>query len=72
MVRAMCGVELKDIKLSTHLIFILVWKETMANSVHWYGHVLRRGWLFHVKSIKRQCLRSKKEREADEDMKKGG
>ena len=38
---------LKDIKRSTDLMFMLGLKETidrlaMANSVHWYGHVLRR------------------------------
>ena len=38
MVRAMCGVQLKDRKRSTYLIFILA----MANNVHWHGHVLRR------------------------------
>ena len=47
MVRAMCGVQLKDRKRSTDLMFMLGLKETMgqlamANSVHWYGHVLRR------------------------------
>ena len=47
MVRAMCGVQLKDIKKSMDLMFMLGWKETMdqltmANSVCWYGHVLRR------------------------------
>ena len=47
MVRAMCGVQLKDIERSTGLIFLLGLNETMdqlamANSVHWYGHVLRR------------------------------
>ena len=43
MVRAMCGVSLKDRKWSIDLIF----KEAidhlaMENSVRWYGHVLRR------------------------------
>ena len=43
----MCGVQLKDIKRSTDLMFILGLKETvdhlaMANSVHLYGDVLRR------------------------------
>ena len=47
MVRAMCGVQLKDRKRSTDLMFMLGLKETvdlwvMANSVRWYGHVLRR------------------------------
>ena len=47
MVRAMCGVQLRDIERSTYLMFMLGLKETidqlaMANSVRWYGHVLRR------------------------------
>ena len=47
MVIAMCGVQLKDRKLSTDLMFMLGVNETIdqlaiANSVHWYDHVLRR------------------------------
>ena len=47
MVRAMCGVQLKDRKRSTDLMFMLGLCETidqltMANSVRLYGHVLRR------------------------------
>ena len=47
MVRAMCRVQMKDRKRSTDLIFMLGLNETidqlaMANSVCWYGHVLRR------------------------------
>ena len=47
MVRAMFGVQLKDRKRSMDLMFMLSFNETMyqftmANSVHWYGHVLRR------------------------------
>ena len=47
MVRAMCGVQLKDIKRPTDLMFMLGLSESMdklamANSVLWYGHVLRR------------------------------
>ena len=47
MVKAMCGVLLKDGKISADLMFMLGLKETidqlaMANSVRWYGHVLRR------------------------------
>ena len=47
MVRVMCGVQLKDKKRSTDLIFMLGLNETidqlaMATSVHWYGQVLRR------------------------------
>ena len=47
MVRAICGVQLKDRKRYIYLMFMLGLKETMdqlamENSVHWYGHVLRR------------------------------
>ena len=46
-VRVMCRVKLKVRKRSTDLMFMLGLKETidqlaMANSVRWYGHVLRR------------------------------
>ena len=46
MVRAMCGVQLKDRNRSTHLMFMLGLKETidqlaMEDNVRWYGHVLR-------------------------------
>ena len=47
MVRAMCGVQLKNRKMYTDLMFMLGWNKTkyqlaMANSVHWCDHVLRR------------------------------
>ena len=47
MVRAMCGVQLKDRKRSMNLMLMLVLNETMdqlamANSDRWHGHVLRR------------------------------
>ena len=47
MERAMCGVQLKDRKRSTDLMFMLGLNETidqlaMANSVRWYGHLLRK------------------------------
>ena len=43
MVKAMCGVHLKDRRRSTDLLFMPGLRETidqlsMANSVHWYGH----------------------------------
>ena len=43
----MCGVQLKDRKRFIDLMFMLGLSETIdllniANSVHWYGHVLRR------------------------------
>ena len=45
MVRAMCGVQLKDRKRSKDLMLGLnetIDQLAIANSVHWYGHVLRR------------------------------
>ena len=47
MVRAMCGVQHKHRNRSTDLMIMLGLSETidqlaMANSVFWYGHVLRR------------------------------
>ena len=47
MVSAMCGLQLKDRKRSTYLMFMLALKETtdqlaMANSVRWCGRVLRK------------------------------
>ena len=47
MVRAFCWVQLKDRRRSTDLMLMLGLNETidqlaMANSVHLYGHVLRR------------------------------
>ena len=47
MVRAMCGVQLKDRKRSEDMMFMLCVNETidqlaMANRVCWYDHVLRR------------------------------
>ena len=45
--RATCGVHFKDKKSSTDFMFLLGLSETMsqltmANSVCWYGNVLRR------------------------------
>ena len=47
MVRALCGVQFKDTKRSTDLMFMLGLHTTMdqlamANSVRWYGYLLRR------------------------------
>ena len=47
MARTMCGVQLKDRKRSTDLMFMLGLSETifhlaMAMSVRWHGHVLKR------------------------------
>ena len=46
MMRAMCGVQRKDRKRSTELMFMLGLSENidqlaMANSVRWHGYVLR-------------------------------
>ena len=46
-VRVMCGVQLKDSKRFMDFMFMLRFNETtyqlaMANSVRWYGNVLRR------------------------------
>ena len=47
MVRAMCGIQLKDRKIYMDMMIMLVLNKTidhlaMANSVRWYGHVLKR------------------------------
>ena len=47
LVRTMCGVQLRDRIRSADLMFMLDLRETidqlsMANSVRWYCHVLRR------------------------------
>ena len=45
MVITMCGVKLKDIKRPNDLILNeTIVQLAIANSVHWYDHVLRRGW----------------------------
>ena len=59
MVRAMRGVQLKDRKRSMDLMFMLGLKETidqlaMANSVRWYGHVLRRALGFEVEGQRKK------------------
>ena len=48
MMRAMCGVLLKDRKRCKDFMLMLGLNETIdqltiANSVHWYGYVLTRG-----------------------------
>ena len=47
MAKAMCGIHLKDRKRSTDMMFMLGMSKSIdelaiANSVRWYGHVLRR------------------------------
>ena len=61
----MCGIQLKDRKRSTDLMFILGWNETksqmaMANSVCWHGQVLRRedGHIFMSKVNKRKASKT--------------
>ena len=48
----MCGVQLKDRKISTDLMLMFGLNKTIdqlvtANSVHWYGHVLWRDIYIH-------------------------
>ena len=55
MVRAMCGVQLKDRKRDW--MYMLGLNKTIdqlaiANSFHWYGHVLSRGWSCIEKGIR--------------------
>ena len=57
MVIAMCGIQLKSRKIFTDLKLMLGLNETMdrlamANSVHWYGHVLR-AFYFEVEGQRR-------------------
>ena len=47
MVGVMCGVQLKDRKRANDLMLMMglnktIYRLAMANSVRWYGHVLRR------------------------------
>ena len=47
LVRAMCGVQLKDSKRTIDLMYVVALSETIdqltiENSVHWNGHVLRK------------------------------
>ena len=59
MLRAMCGVQLKDRKRSMDLMLMLGLNETidllaMANSVHWYGHILRMALDFEVEGERKK------------------
>ena len=80
MVRAMCGVQLKDRKRSTDLMFMLGMCEAidqlaMANSVRWYGHVLRRedghvlrrALEFEVEGQRKERPKRKWERQVEEE-----
>ena len=46
MVRAMCGVHLKDRRVVVLMLMLglreTIYQLAMVSSVHWYGHVLRR------------------------------
>ena len=46
-VKAMCGMQLEDRSRDFMLMLGLneaIDQLAMANGVHWYGHVLKRGW----------------------------
>ena len=75
MVRAMGGVQLIGRKRSMGFMFILGLNETMdqlamANSVRWYGHVLRRedGHVLRMELY----FEVVGQRKAEEDMEKAG
>ena len=77
MLRAMCGVQLKDRERPTIFMFMLGLHEiidqlAMANSVRWYGHVLRRENCHFLEGHKNSKLKAKEEREAERDMEKAG
>ena len=86
MVRAMCGVQLKDRKRSMDLMLMLGFRQiidqsAMANSVRWYGNVLRReddhdlkmAFDFEVEGQrkKRRLKRTWKKQVEEESMKVG-
>ena len=86
MVRAMCGVQSNGRKRSTNLMFMLGLHETidqlaMANSVRWYGlllrrkvdHVLRRAYDFEVegKRMKGRLKRTWKNQVEEESVNLG-
>ena len=78
MVRAMCGVHLKDRKRSPYLVFMLGMKETIdqlaiANGVRWYGHVLRKAVDFEIEGQrkKRRLKKTWKMLVEEESMKVG-
>ena len=85
MVSAMCGVQLKDRKTSMGLMFMLALNKTvdqlaMTDSVHWYGHVLRRdGHIlrraldFEVDGQRtKRCLKRTWKRQVEKESLKGG
>ena len=59
MMRAICGVQVKDLEISMVLMFMLGLNETIdqlaiSNSVCWYGHVLRRSLDFKVEGQRKK------------------
>ena len=59
MVSAMCEVQLNDLKRVKDMMLILGLNEavdqlTMANSVRWYGHVVRRALNFEAKGYRKE------------------
>ena len=75
-VRAMCGVLIKDRRKSIYLIFMLelninIDQLTMVNSVHWYGHVMRKENGHVMKKENGHVLRRTLDFEADCQRKKG-
>ena len=86
MVRSMCGVLFKDRKKAKGLLMMLALLETidqlaMANSVHWYrhvlrredGHVMRRALDFEVEGLrKKERLKRTWQKQVEEESVKVG
>ena len=78
MVRAMCGVQLKGRKRSTDLMFMLGLNEiidqlAMADSVCWYGHLLRRALDLEVEGQRKKGSPKRTwERQVEEESVKVG
>ena len=70
MVRAMCGEQVNDGKRSKDLMLMLDLKETTDHLL--WSCDERRGWSYLENDIVLRRLRSKEEREAEEDMEKAG
>ena len=78
MVTAMCGVLLKDRKISSTLMFMLGLNETidqlaMASNSRWYGHILRRALDFEVEGQRKKGrpMRTWKKQVEEESVKVG-
>ena len=77
MVRAMCGVQLKDRKRSTEEMLMLRLNESInhlatVNSVCWYCYVLKREDGHVLRTLDFLSRRSKEEREAEQNIEKAG